>query len=197
MKKFCKWYEEKGIWLIVFVALIIAILVPSPSKRFAQEEETTPIYEAEVVDYYIYDVPLACEIQHYIGSLCEDYGVDSALVMAIIKVESNYRIDVIGDSGNSYGLMQIQAKWHGKRMERLGVTDLLNPYENVTVGVDYIAEKLHEGLGVEWALMAYNGGNDYANRKVANGEVTDYALKVMAEAYKLTTEKKYGGIGND
>ena len=44
-------------------------------------------------------------------------------------------------------------------MKRLGCTDLLDPYENVTVGVDILAEKLERYGDTEKALMVYNAGS--------------------------------------
>ena len=74
-------------------------------------------------------------------------------------------------------------------MERLGVTDLLNPYENVAVGVDILAEKLDEGLGTSWALMAYNGGNQYANEMKEAGRISDYAKGIIERAEELECER--------
>lgn len=157
----------------------------------AVERETAALIEdAEITtDNYTYDVPLASELQLYIANLCEEYHTDPALVIAMIGVESSYNADAVGDGGDSVGLMQIQSKWHQERMARLGASDLTNPYENVIVGIDYIAEQLAEGQGVEWALMAYNGGVAYANEMTAAGKVSDYATEVMAIAYKLTAER--------
>ena len=48
----------------------------------------------------------------------------------------------MGDVHESFGLMQIQPKWHEDRMRRLGVTDLLDPEQNVRVGADLLSEHL-------------------------------------------------------
>ena len=76
--------------------------------------------------------------------------------------------------------MQVQERWHFDRIEELGVTDLLDPYQNVTVGIHFLEELIWLGGGsIEWALMAYNGGPVYANRKVEAGVVTEYVDIVM------------------
>ena len=64
-------------------------------------------------------------------------------------------------------------------MRRLGCTDLLNPYENIIVGAYIIAEKLRSGKGMAWALMAYNGGNLYANSMLQSSEISEYAQNVI------------------
>lgn len=132
-----------------------------------------------------FDVPLDHKLQDHIFALCEEKGIDPAIIIAMIDKESKFDIDIIGDKGKSYGLMQIQPRWHKERMEELGVTDLLDPYQNVTVGIDILAELLESGESLEWALMAYNGGHSYANRLIAEGRLSTYASTVIENASEL------------
>lgn len=128
-----------------------------------------------------YDVPMDIDLQAYITNECSAYDIDPAIIMAMIDRESDFRADVVGDNGNSFGLMQIQKKWHTERMEDLGCTDLLNPYDNVTVGINYLGELLDRDKGIEWALAAYNAGPSGAN----SGLGTAYAAAVMKNSEKL------------
>ena len=89
-------------------------------------EEKVVMVEPEVA---YFDVPLSEDLQDHIFSLCEEYVVEPAIVMAMIERESRFKPDVVGDSGRSVGLMQIQKRWHSERMARLGVTDLYDPYQ--------------------------------------------------------------------
>ena len=83
--------------------------------------------------------------------------------MAIIKVESNGEAELIGDQGESFGLMQIQPRWHSSRMARLGVNNLLDPRQNIRVGVD-ILQELKESHTDEEALTIYNAGHLISDR---------------------------------
>jgi soluble lytic murein transglycosylase-like protein len=76
-------------------------------------------------------------------------------------------------------------------MDRLGCTDLLDPYQNVTVGIGLFGDLLSTGKGVEWALMAYNGGSVYADKKVAQGILTEYARNVLETVKNLESVKHY------
>jgi soluble lytic murein transglycosylase-like protein len=144
-----------------------------------QEPEEEPVViEAQV----LYPVPLDEDLQVYIIDLCEQHYLDPSVIMAMIDRESDFRVKVMGDNGQAYGLMQIQPKWHQARMDKLGVTDLLNPYQNVAVGIDYLVELLNREKGLEWALMAYNGGQAYANKLTAKGIVSNYAEGILATA---------------
>lgn len=128
-----------------------------------------------------YPVLMDQDTQILVIRLCEDYHIEPAVVMAMIHRESKFQTDAVGDNGESFGLMQVQPKWHYRRMADLGCTDLMNPIENVTVGVDYLAELIERGNGLEWALAAYNAGASGA----WNGLGFDYAAEVLANSEKL------------
>lgn len=156
---------------------------PEPEERI---EEVVEIIEEPEVRYF--DVPLAHDLQDLIFELCEERGIDPAIIVAMIDRESRFKADTRGDRGRSYGLMQIQPRWHQKRANELGCPDLMNPYHNVTVGIDLLGDLIESGGSIEWALMAYNGGASYANKKVSRGIVSDYAKEVLSNSktlYKL------------
>lgn len=183
---------DKGIRLFIFVALIFMLLAPSPEKRFADKPEE-PAEVVEMVAEYqeprpLYNVPLSNEVQRYIFNVADYYGLEPSLILAIIEKESSYNEAAIGDGGESYGLMQVQGRVWSVRMDELGVTDLINPYENIAIGVDILAAHLEQGLGVEWALMAYNGGVSYANKMTAEGKVSKYAQSVLEIKERIETQ---------
>lgn len=127
----------------------------------------------------LYDVPLSKELQIHIIETCEAHHIDPAIVMAMAYRESGFNAEAIGDGGDSYGLLQIQPRWHYSRMEQLGCTDLLDPFQNVTVAVDYLAEQLDRYDGdIAKALVAYNQGH-------FNETITNYALAVLDMAAEL------------
>lgn len=103
------------------------------------------------------------EVQRYTYCLCKQYGVRYSLIVAMIERESGYTYDCIGDDGQSMGYMQIWQSAHTDRMERLGVTDLTNPYQNIRVGVDFISEMIEKYGTMQDALTAYNYGEKGAN----------------------------------
>ena len=152
--------------------------------------ETEPEPEPPVVEKVYFNVPLSEDLQDYIFELCEKNSIDPAIVVAMIFRESSFRASIVGDKGKSYGLMQIQPKWNQERMDRLNCQNLLDPYQNVTVGIDLISELNEKGKSIEWVLMAYNGGQSYANKKVAKGEVSSYASKILADCVKLKNGEK-------
>lgn len=128
-----------------------------------------------------YDIPLADDLQDYLIGTARSYGLDPALVIAVIWRESCYQVDAVGDAGQAIGLMQIQPRWHVERMDRLGVTDLADPRSNILVGCDILAEVIGR-YGVTGGLTYYRWG-----RPDGDGA---YAAEVLQ--YVETVE---GGIG--
>jgi soluble lytic murein transglycosylase-like protein len=190
---------KRAIWQMVAAILIgLAIFIPlfllidagveaeqaekcaKPTVYVVEKcaETTTTTEKREIISYYD-SIPLDKELQNHIINQAHAKGIPPQIVMAMIDRESDYNITCMGDGGDSYGLMQIQPKWHSKRMEKLGCTDLLDPYQNVVVGIDYLAELLDRYDGdMAKAVTAYNRGH-YA------GTITAYAKGVMAKAEEL------------
>jgi hypothetical protein len=169
----------------------IVLEEPEEVEEVEKVEETTepvveaePVVEVDPIPTY-YDVPLGQDLQDYIFKLCDERGIDPAVVISIIELESRYDGEALGDSGRSHGLMQIQPRWHQERMAKLNCYNLLNPYENVAVGIDILAELYATGNSEAWVLMVYNGGYGYANDKISRGEISDYALTVISRSKTL------------
>ena len=159
-----------------------------PIEPTAATEEVTECTESpEVIAeeepaYIFFDVPLSEDLQIHIFESCEEYDIDPAIIVAMACKESTYNASAIGDNGDSYGLLQIQPYWHYGRMVSLGCTDLLDPFQNVTVGVDFLCEQLNRyGGDMAKALTAYNQGH-------YNGTVTGYAYTILSIAEELKSE---------
>ena len=148
--------------------------------------EIEPVVEAapEATPMY-YDVPLSNDLQDYIFKLCAEHGIDPAIVISMIETESTFKSGAINYNGTCFGLMQVYADCHRERMAKLNCYNLLNPYENVAVGIDILAELYATGNSEAWVLMVYNGGYGYANDKISRGEISDYALTVMSRSKTL------------
>ena len=67
-------------------------------------------------------------------------------------------------------------------MERLGCPNLLDPFQNVTVAVDYLVEMLTWYGTIDKALVAYNRGS-------YEGTITEYAYSVMSIADEVRSTK--------
>lgn len=148
------------------------------------------IIETEVVEEtkYYYNVPLSHELQDVIFEECEKHSIAPQIIIAMIKCESTFDASDIGDSGRSFGLMQIQPRWHSGLMEQLGCNDLLDPFQNVIVGINIVAYYRAMNSDLYWVLMAYNGGPSYATEHLNNNEISDYVKDVTSYASAIQLE---------
>lgn len=94
------------------------------------------------------------------------YGVDPALIKAIISAESSWNPSAASDS--SVGLMQINYSAHG-----VSRATAMEPSWNVTYGASVIAGQLTRRPTLDLALAGYNAGtsrsdSDLAQRIAAN-----------------------------
>lgn len=184
------WESRSVIALILFVACItFGFMILSMPKANAEPlVNDLPATKVETeTETVIFDVPLSADLQRHITETCDQYAIDPRLVIAVIERESNYNPNAIGDNGTSFGLMQVRQMFHEDRMERLGCTNLLDPYQNITVGVDILREKLTWYDTIEEALTAYNAGDTGAyDLYFSKGiKANQYALDVMEIMFAL------------
>lgn len=126
----------------------------SRSVKTASTTASTAPEEPEL----LYDIPLSDELQRFIREQCKERGVPFEIALALIDHESGYQAEAESPT-DDYGLMQINSCNHGWLAEELGLTDMLDPRQNITAGV-YILGKAFETYGdPNQALMAYNMGD--------------------------------------
>lgn len=185
------WYFKEiatSLWIFVIIGIMILVIIAFSHPPVDAAEGMTEI-AAEIKEEpadKLYDVPLESDLQLHIKELCDSYGIDMPLVLAVIGQESGYDPAAVGDNGNSIGLMQIQPMHHRQRMDRLGITDLLDPYQNVTIGIDLLAELINEENDIEWAVTAYNAGKSKADFNRSIGERSEYTQSVMILKEEMT-----------
>ena len=118
-------------------------------------------------------------IQPYIDKVSHRYGIDSALVNAIIDTESAWNLHARSNKG-ALGLMQLLPETG----QRFGVRDLFDPRQNITGGIRYLRFLLDRFEGnLRLVLAAYNAGEQAV---AARGDVPsfpetqDYVARVTA-----------------
>ena len=193
---------------VVVMTAVLAVAAKTPEKKaedtvggvisygliaenLIDEADTTDEQKEDVeASIPLYDVPMDEGLQKFVIAECGAHGIDPALIMAMAWKESSFRSNVVGDSGASFGLLQIQKRWHEERMERLGVTDLLDPYQNVMVAVDYMAELIDYYGDVEMAVVAYNMGQAGAKKYCFDYGVYEskYSKAVMEKMEEIRDE---------
>ncbi|SAK39909.1 lytic transglycosylase catalytic subunit [Caballeronia temeraria] len=120
-----------------------------------------------------------------IDAAAASFGVDSALVRAVIHAESAYRANVISRAG-AQGLMQLMPA----TASRFNVGDPFDAAQNIRGGVQYLAWLLKRFSGnLDLALAAYNSGEAAVDRYDGvppYNETRTYVsrVKTLAERYR-------------
>lgn len=153
----------------------IANIKPKPIPEAVEET----ICETEPTTIY-YECPLSHDLQDYIRTLCDENGVPMVVVVALIEVESRFRSNIISDT-NDYGLMQINKINHENFSKEYGITDFLNPYENVFCGITMLSRLYDIYHDTDKVLMAYNLGATGAKRLWDKGIYeSSYSRKILS-----------------
>lgn len=146
------------------------------------QEPQEPSYYIDIVDGFITEDSLA-SICKYVGAM---YDIDPKILQAIAWIESRYKVNAVSKS-NAKGICQIMEKWHKQRIDRLGVTDIYDPYSSVLLCADLISELSYNKYGddIRFVLMAYNMGVSGATKSYEAGDISSYATNVMTKFYEL------------
>lgn len=197
------WANQIEIQLAVVVIVVVLILNNFYFNNSAEAAEITDskpdtleaaedmvTLEQIVTDSYYESVPLDKDLQLYTSITAESYGVPVGLVYGLINKESRFNINASGDSGKSVGLMQIQPRWQKARMEKLDITDAAEPYSNILLGIDILAELLQQYDSVEEALIVYNYGASAAKKYCFDKGIysNDYTREIIRYAEDFPIE---------
>lgn len=126
------------------------------------------------------------EVQKITQEIGEIYNICPEFLQAIAFKESSYKPDAVNDGCK--GLMQINDRWHKERMKKLEVTDIYEPYGNVLVAADYLAELFEEYGEADVVLMFYNGNSRAEEYSKGIGEASDYVNEILDLSVALERE---------
>lgn len=183
---------------IVFVASIFATTTFSSTGIFVEDEtvERSGIIEKTVA--FLKDrkpgIP-EDRIKTIANSVYEEskkYDLDYRLVLAIMKVESNFKNEAVS-RGGARGLMQINpssartiARESG--VEVKGSKCLHEPEKNIRIGVSYLSKLRDMFDNIVSALHAYNAGPRNVRKPASEDRVktTSFTRKVMSEYRQIS-----------
>lgn len=111
-----------------------------------------------------------------VSTYAASYGVPASLAHAVIRVESNFRVDALGRAGE-IGLMQIKPATARLMGYDGSEDDLYNPETNIKFGMKYLAKAHKLGGGTTCGtVLKYNAGH---GAKRMNSVSAAYCSKVM------------------
>ena len=121
------------------IAIFPAAKILQPQVDVATEFEILPPSEA---------------YEEIIQEAATEYGVDAALIRAVMQAESAFHPYAVSRAG-AEGLMQLMPEL----ADEMGVSDSFDPRENIMGGVRYLKRLLdYHGGDLDLALASYNAG---------------------------------------
>ncbi len=130
------------------------------------------------------------DYSEYVEKYAKENNIDSLLVYAIIKAESNFDDDAVSNKG-AMGLMQLMDETAkevatNELMEYNSEETLYNPEKNIQIGVKYFAD-LKEIFGNDAiAIAAYNAGMGTVNSWIEEGIIKADGSDIENIPYKET-----------
>lgn len=172
----------KGILLIVGILILIPLFFLPVIIFFAPaSEQAQQLGQAQGE---IKGVPYA----DIINVAAATYNLDPALLAALIKQESQFKVTAVSDKG-ALGLTQLMP---GTARE-MGVKDPFDPYQNIMGGAKYLRRMLDMfDQDIEIALAAYNAGPGNvkkAGNKIPNKRETKVYVPTVIKNYKAYQQK--------
>ena len=160
---------KKKIYLIFLVSLVVLFLLSA------------------VICYCLFSK----KYKNYVVKYSDEFGLDKALVYAVIKVESDFKKDAVSKSG-ALGLMQIlpaTAKWIAKELgEEYSDENMFEPKTNIRYGCFYLKYLFDKFKKMDIVICAYNAGegkvfdwiegDEIVREKIDYKETLNYLVKV-------------------
>ena len=133
-------------------------------------------------------LPNKAQYDRIIAEVARVYGLDSALLHAVISVESRYNSNAVSKKGAA-GLMQLMPV----TAKRYGVADSFDPVQNLHGGAKYLRDLLRTfNNDVNLVLAAYHAGEGavvkHGNRIPPFPETEKYVPRVLALYRKYQSE---------
>jgi soluble lytic murein transglycosylase-like protein len=130
---------------------------------------------------YTDQIPLSRELQEYTFAQCVENGLSYELVLALMWRESRFQVTAVGYNRNGTrdnGVMQINDVNRGWLLSELGITDLMDPRQNIAAGTAMLG-RLTAKYGEHNALMAYQYGETGMRRKLRQGVTTNELIEML------------------
>lgn len=177
----------------------VGTAVPTTSRGNASRVNPNDLVAKE--GFKAYHIKLSTQLQIYAYNMCSKYGAPYELFLAMMYVESGFQPNKIS-STNDYGLCQINKSNHSYITKQIGVTNFLDPYENIQAGAFFLARYFKSwGKSVSdqatlelHALNSYNRGDGSYKKYLKQGNSATswyYGNKVVAARDRLVANGSF------
>ena len=120
----------------------------------------------------------------------ERQDVPFEIALAVIERESSYQPDAVSDTGD-FGLMQINICNHRWLYEELGITDVMDPEQNIEAGLYILGQAFQKYDDPDKALMAYNMGDSGMKSAWSKGQHSSKYSRAVIETAQALKRKEH------
>ena len=133
------------------------------------------------------------EYSEYVQKYALEYNVDENLIYAVIKAESNFKVDA-KSSKDAIGLMQLMESTAMDILRQINITisdeeleeKLKEPDININLGTKYLSILLEKYQNVDLAVTAYNAGIGTVDNWIEKGIIKNDGSDIENVPYKET-----------
>jgi soluble lytic murein transglycosylase len=169
----CKWKQAASAALGMSLAWQLVDISPSAADIYVYRDNRGVVHFTNVPTKPVYRPFLllrqymgrlrgteTVKFDRLIAAVCERYGIEFALVKAVIKAESAFDPSALSPAG-ARGLMQLMPATAAQH----GVDDMHDPQSNIEGGVRHLRLLLNRFRGnLHLTLAAYNAGPEAVDR---------------------------------
>lgn len=164
---FNNWYKKSKI--LVSVLLTISLLTSANTASVQAQSWTSPYITYVAKSNSSLPEKTTREIVVAAYRWASEFNLDPKLLLAVIKVESNFYPHAISNSG-AYGLMQVIPVWHKEKIikarEELGNPEIFNVNTNIYLGALVLRDCMRKSSRISKMLLCYSGQSHGYDEKV-------------------------------
>lgn len=127
------------------------------------------------------------QYDEFVEQYAKEYNLNSNIIYAIIKNESNFDKDISSNKG-AIGLMQIMQETGSEVANRINIeaSNLLDAKTNIQIGTKYFSELYQKYNNTNLALAAYNAGTGNVDKWIESGIIKISGEDIENIPYKET-----------
>ena len=155
--------------------LLVVLSMALPIKAQANSLSIIPTQEETGIPDEIY------QDAEIIG---HQYDICPELLMALAERESRFTADA--ENGSCKGLMQVSVNYHKQRFTEAGwsSSDWTDPYINMYIAADYLADLFADYEDVGIVLGIYHGESNAVSRG-QKGQLSSYVKQILERSEQL------------
>lgn len=163
--------------------------VTAPTDEYIQQYWMIPVDTSAKIYTAL---PLSADMQQYTYAMCKQFGIEDyyETCLAIMWQETHFDPTLVSQT-NDYGLMQINQCNLTDLQRELGITDIMQPDQNICSGVYIVSLLAKQFDNKHEVLMAYNMGPASMLRLIEQGIYSSAYSRSVVSKTQMILQNEY------